>query len=74
MSASASTARGYVTGTCSTASPRRSPSWRRRPSEDSDIRAFRAAHPDGPGARVSQGLVVIPTDSATAAQRATYAA
>jgi alkanesulfonate monooxygenase SsuD/methylene tetrahydromethanopterin reductase-like flavin-dependent oxidoreductase (luciferase family) len=42
--------------------------------QQSQIRAFRAAHPDGPAARVSQGLVVIPTDSATAAQRATYAA
>jgi len=40
----------------------------------SHIRAFRAAHPDGPAARVSQGLVVIPTDSANAAQRAKYAA
>jgi alkanesulfonate monooxygenase SsuD/methylene tetrahydromethanopterin reductase-like flavin-dependent oxidoreductase (luciferase family) len=40
----------------------------------SHIRAFRAGHPDGPAARVSQGLVVIPTDSATAAQRARYAA
>jgi alkanesulfonate monooxygenase SsuD/methylene tetrahydromethanopterin reductase-like flavin-dependent oxidoreductase (luciferase family) len=38
------------------------------------IRAFRAAHPDGEAARVSQGLVVIPTDSATAEQRAKYAA
>ncbi|MEV7283552.1 LLM class flavin-dependent oxidoreductase [Streptomyces sp. NPDC093252] len=37
------------------------------------IRAFRAAHPDGGAARVSQGLVVLPTDSATAAQRAKYA-
>jgi alkanesulfonate monooxygenase SsuD/methylene tetrahydromethanopterin reductase-like flavin-dependent oxidoreductase (luciferase family) len=36
----------------------------------SHIRAFRAANPSG---RVSQGLVVIPTDSATAAQRAKYA-
>ena len=34
---------------------------------------FRAAAPDG-SARVSQGLVVIPTDSATAEQRAKYAA
>jgi alkanesulfonate monooxygenase SsuD/methylene tetrahydromethanopterin reductase-like flavin-dependent oxidoreductase (luciferase family) len=42
--------------------------------QQSHIRAFRTAHPDGPGARVSQGLVVIPTDSATAAQRAKYAA
>ena len=40
----------------------------------SHIRAFRAAHPAGDAARVSQGLVVIPTDSATAAQRAKYAA
>jgi hypothetical protein len=37
------------------------------------IRAFRAHHPDGERARVSQGLVVIPTDSATAGQRAKYA-
>ncbi|MEU5255389.1 LLM class flavin-dependent oxidoreductase [Streptomyces longwoodensis] len=36
------------------------------------VRAFRAAHPDGEAARVSQGLVVIPTDSATPAQRAKY--
>lgn len=42
--------------------------------QQSQIRAFRAAHPDGAGARVSQGLVVIPTDRATAAQRAKYAA
>jgi alkanesulfonate monooxygenase SsuD/methylene tetrahydromethanopterin reductase-like flavin-dependent oxidoreductase (luciferase family) len=40
----------------------------------SQIRAFRAHHPDGDAARVSQGLVVIPTDSATAAQRAKYEA
>jgi alkanesulfonate monooxygenase SsuD/methylene tetrahydromethanopterin reductase-like flavin-dependent oxidoreductase (luciferase family) len=39
----------------------------------SQIRAFRAHHPDGVKARVSQGLVVIPTDSADAAQRAKYA-
>lgn len=38
----------------------------------SHIRAFRASHPDGERARVSQGLVVIPTDSATASQRARY--
>lgn len=38
------------------------------------IRAFRAVHPAGPAARVSQGLVVIPTDTATPAQRARYAA
>ena len=35
------------------------------------VRAFRAANPSG---RVSQGLVVIPTDSATAEQRERYAA
>ncbi|MFJ3670624.1 LLM class flavin-dependent oxidoreductase [Streptomyces sp. NPDC090106] len=40
----------------------------------SHIRAFRAAHPDGEAARVSQGLVVIPTDSATPEQRARYEA
>ncbi len=40
----------------------------------SQVRAFRAAHPAGAAARVSQGLVVIPTDSASAAQRATYEA
>jgi hypothetical protein len=39
----------------------------------SHIRAFRAHHPDGDAARVSQGLVVIPTDSATPEQRAKYA-
>ena len=38
------------------------------------IDAFRAAHPAGPDARVSQGLVVIPTDSASPAQREKYAA
>ncbi|MFF8190631.1 LLM class flavin-dependent oxidoreductase [Streptomyces bobili] len=36
------------------------------------VRTFRAAHPDGDAARVSQGLVVIPTDSATPEQRAKY--
>jgi alkanesulfonate monooxygenase SsuD/methylene tetrahydromethanopterin reductase-like flavin-dependent oxidoreductase (luciferase family) len=36
----------------------------------SHIRAFRARYPEG---RVSQGLVVIPTDSATTDQRARYA-
>ncbi|MFE7650524.1 LLM class flavin-dependent oxidoreductase [Streptomyces phaeoluteigriseus] len=36
------------------------------------VRAFRAAHQDGDAARVSQGLVVIPTDSATPGQRARY--
>jgi alkanesulfonate monooxygenase SsuD/methylene tetrahydromethanopterin reductase-like flavin-dependent oxidoreductase (luciferase family) len=38
------------------------------------IAAFRAAHPAGDAARVSQGLVVIPTDSASAEQRAKYEA
>ncbi|RZT85879.1 alkanesulfonate monooxygenase SsuD/methylene tetrahydromethanopterin reductase-like flavin-dependent oxidoreductase (luciferase family) [Pseudonocardia sediminis] len=38
------------------------------------IEAFRSAHPDGAAARVSQGLVVIPTDSATAEQREKYTA
>jgi alkanesulfonate monooxygenase SsuD/methylene tetrahydromethanopterin reductase-like flavin-dependent oxidoreductase (luciferase family) len=40
----------------------------------SQIRTFRDSHPAGAAARVSQGLVVIPTDSASAAQRAKYAA
>ncbi|MEV4312959.1 LLM class flavin-dependent oxidoreductase [Actinocrispum sp. NPDC049592] len=40
----------------------------------SHIARFRAHHPAGPNARVSQGLVVIPTDSATAEQRAKYQA
>ncbi|MFH8463101.1 LLM class flavin-dependent oxidoreductase [Streptomyces sp. NPDC017991] len=40
----------------------------------SHVRAFRAHHPDGERARVSQGLVVIPTDSATPEQRAKYEA
>jgi alkanesulfonate monooxygenase SsuD/methylene tetrahydromethanopterin reductase-like flavin-dependent oxidoreductase (luciferase family) len=40
----------------------------------SHIRGFRGAHPAGKAARVSQGLVVIPTDSATPAQRARYSA
>ena len=39
----------------------------------SHIRTFRASHPLGKAARVSQGLVVIPTDSATSSQRANYA-
>jgi alkanesulfonate monooxygenase SsuD/methylene tetrahydromethanopterin reductase-like flavin-dependent oxidoreductase (luciferase family) len=38
----------------------------------SHVRAFRERHPDGEQARVSQGLVVIPTDSATASQKARY--
>lgn len=36
------------------------------------IEAYRAAHPDPQRARVSQGLVVIPTDSATQQQREKY--
>ena len=40
----------------------------------SHVRAFRARHPDGDRARVSQGLVVVPTDSATPEQRAKYEA
>jgi alkanesulfonate monooxygenase SsuD/methylene tetrahydromethanopterin reductase-like flavin-dependent oxidoreductase (luciferase family) len=40
----------------------------------SHMTAFRDKHPDGPAARISQGLVVIPTDSATPAQRAKYVA
>jgi alkanesulfonate monooxygenase SsuD/methylene tetrahydromethanopterin reductase-like flavin-dependent oxidoreductase (luciferase family) len=38
----------------------------------SHVRTFRAHHPDGDRARVCQGLVVIPTDSASPAQRAKY--
>ncbi|MFI8081841.1 LLM class flavin-dependent oxidoreductase [Kitasatospora sp. NPDC086009] len=40
----------------------------------SQIAAFRAHHPAGASARVSQGLVVIPTDGASAQQRAKYRA
>ena len=40
----------------------------------SHVRAFRAHHPDGAAARVSQGLVVVPTDSASSEQRAKYEA
>ncbi|MGW0844959.1 LLM class flavin-dependent oxidoreductase [Streptomyces sp. NPDC002787] len=40
----------------------------------SHLREFRAHHPEGEGARVSQGLVVVPTDSASAQQRAKYEA
>ncbi|HEX4791582.1 MAG TPA: LLM class flavin-dependent oxidoreductase [Actinospica sp.] len=38
------------------------------------VREFRAHHPAGGAARVSQGLVVIPTDSASPEQRAKYTA
>ncbi|VVJ16173.1 monooxygenase [Amycolatopsis camponoti] len=40
----------------------------------SHIRTFREHHPAGEAARVSQGLVVIPTDTATPEQRAKYEA
>jgi alkanesulfonate monooxygenase SsuD/methylene tetrahydromethanopterin reductase-like flavin-dependent oxidoreductase (luciferase family) len=40
----------------------------------SHVRTFRAHHPDGDRARVSQGLVVIPTDSASEEQKAKYLA
>jgi alkanesulfonate monooxygenase SsuD/methylene tetrahydromethanopterin reductase-like flavin-dependent oxidoreductase (luciferase family) len=40
----------------------------------SHIDAFRAHHPDGEQARVSQGLVVVPTDSASPEQREKYLA
>jgi alkanesulfonate monooxygenase SsuD/methylene tetrahydromethanopterin reductase-like flavin-dependent oxidoreductase (luciferase family) len=40
----------------------------------SHIQTFRAHHPAGAEARVSQGLVVIPTDSATDEQKAKYEA
>ncbi|MFF0414279.1 LLM class flavin-dependent oxidoreductase [Kitasatospora sp. NPDC004745] len=43
-------------------------------NQRAQIHAFRAAHPDGDRARVSQGLVVIPTDGATPEQRAKYRA
>jgi alkanesulfonate monooxygenase SsuD/methylene tetrahydromethanopterin reductase-like flavin-dependent oxidoreductase (luciferase family) len=38
----------------------------------SHIKTFRAHHPDGDGARVSRGLVVIPTDNASPFQRTKY--
>ncbi|GGL99006.1 LLM class flavin-dependent oxidoreductase [Nakamurella endophytica] len=52
------------------------------PDEDADfariqlshVRTFRQHHPDGDRARVSQGLVVIPTDSASTDQRDKYQA
>jgi alkanesulfonate monooxygenase SsuD/methylene tetrahydromethanopterin reductase-like flavin-dependent oxidoreductase (luciferase family) len=40
--------------------------------QHSHIRAFRSDHPDGERARVCQGLVVIPTDTASPGQRARY--
>ncbi|VXC13476.1 LLM class flavin-dependent oxidoreductase [Plantibacter sp. T3] len=41
-------------------------------NQAAQVRRFRELHPAGERARVSQGLVVIPTDSATATQRARY--
>ncbi|MFF1869480.1 LLM class flavin-dependent oxidoreductase [Streptomyces sp. CB03911] len=41
-------------------------------TQRSQIAAFRSRHPEGARARVSQGLVVIPTDGASARQRAKY--
>ncbi|OUD90197.1 Limonene 1,2-monooxygenase [Clavibacter michiganensis subsp. michiganensis] len=43
-------------------------------NQRAQIDAYRAAHPTGADARVSQGLVVIPTDRATPEQRARYEA
>jgi alkanesulfonate monooxygenase SsuD/methylene tetrahydromethanopterin reductase-like flavin-dependent oxidoreductase (luciferase family) len=43
-------------------------------NQRAQIDAYRAAHPAGEQARVSQGLVVIPTDSASASQRSRYQA
>ncbi|WP_193608986.1 LLM class flavin-dependent oxidoreductase [Nocardioides lijunqiniae] len=40
----------------------------------SHVRRFREHHPDGAAARVSQGLVVVPTDTASRDQRARYEA
>ena len=45
-----------------------------RGDPERQIALFKAHHPAGESARVSQGLVVIPTDSATAEQRAKYEA
>jgi alkanesulfonate monooxygenase SsuD/methylene tetrahydromethanopterin reductase-like flavin-dependent oxidoreductase (luciferase family) len=42
--------------------------------QETQLQLFRSVHPDGAAARASQGLVVIPTDSATAEQRAKYEA
>jgi alkanesulfonate monooxygenase SsuD/methylene tetrahydromethanopterin reductase-like flavin-dependent oxidoreductase (luciferase family) len=43
-------------------------------NQRAQIDAYRDAHPAGASARVSQGLVVVPTDSASPEQRARYAA
>lgn len=42
--------------------------------QDAQIRLYRETHPDGENARVSQGLVVVPTDTATPDQRRRYEA
>jgi hypothetical protein len=42
--------------------------------QQEQIELFRSVHPLGEAARVSQGLVVIPTDSATAEQKERYTA
>ncbi|WP_295825630.1 LLM class flavin-dependent oxidoreductase [uncultured Microbacterium sp.] len=42
--------------------------------QDAQIRLYRETHPDGETARVSQGLVVVPTDTATPEQRRRYGA
>lgn len=41
-------------------------------NQAAQVRLFRERHPQGARARVSQGLVVIPTDSATSTQRERY--
>ncbi|MCS5734093.1 LLM class flavin-dependent oxidoreductase [Herbiconiux daphne] len=41
-------------------------------NQSAQITEYRTLHPAGPDARVSQGLVVIPTDSATPSQRRRY--
>jgi len=43
-------------------------------NQRAQIDAYKEAHPDGEAARVSQGLVVIPTDTATPEQEARYRA
>jgi hypothetical protein len=40
----------------------------------SHVHHFREHHPDGSAARASQGLIVVPADSASSDQRAKYAA
>jgi len=48
--------------------------WNFAAIQQRQIALFKQHHPDGNAARVSQGLVVIPTDSATSEQRAKYEA